>query len=285
MAGKVRLGKGLDALIPPAESALRSSDVQQVAVDQIQPNPHQPRTRFAKEELAELAESIQAHGVIQPLIVRRGRGNDYTLIAGERRLHAAKLAGLKAVPVVMREADDQAMVEIALVENVQRADLSPLESAEAFQQLHTEFRLSHEQIAKRVGKSRVAITNTIGLLDLSDKVKEALAAGVITEGHGRALKALTNEHAQNAALRSIISQDLNVRQVEELVRKLKGHKPKKAPKRSTSAEIQSLQSELRDVLGTKVMLQHSKKGGRITLYYYSDEELDSLVARLLRKRS
>ncbi len=284
MAGKVRLGKGLDALIPPAESALRSSDVQQLAVDQIQPNPHQPRTRFAKEELAELAESILAHGVIQPLIVRRGRGNDYTLIAGERRLHAAKLAGLKAVPVVMREADDQAMVEIALVENVQRADLSPLESAEAFQQLHTEFRLSHEQIAKRVGKSRVAVTNTIGLLDLSEKVKEALAAGVITEGHGRALKALTNEQAQNAALRSIISQDLNVRQVEELVRKLKGHKPKKATKRSSSAEIQSLQSELRDALGTKVMLQHSKKGGRITLYYYSDEELDNLVTRLLRKR-
>ncbi|MEX1071367.1 MAG: ParB/RepB/Spo0J family partition protein [Anaerolineales bacterium] len=285
MPGKVRLGKGLDALIPPAESALRSSDVQQIAVDQIQPNPHQPRTRFAKEELAELAESIRSHGVIQPLIVRRGRGSDYTLIAGERRLHAAKLAGLAAVPVVLREADDQGMVEIALVENVQRADLSPLESAEAFQQLHTEFRLSHDQIAKRVGKSRVAITNTIGLLDLSAKVKEALASGEISEGHGRALKALPNDQAQNAALRSIISQGLNVRQVEDLVRKLKGHKPKKAAKRSTSAEIQSLQGELRDALGTKVTLRHSSKGGAITLYYYSDEELDSLVARLLRKRS
>lgn len=281
---RIRLGKGLDALIPPAESALRSSDVQQIPVDQIQPNPHQPRTRFAKEELAELADSIRAHGVIQPLIVRRGRGEDVTLIAGERRLQAAKLAGLQEVPVVLRDADDQALVEIALVENVQRADLSPLEAAEAFQQLHNEFRLSHDQIAKRVGKSRVAITNTIGLLDLSQPVKQALAEGKISEGHGRALKALENAQAQSAALRTIISKELNVRQAEELVRKLRGYKVKKVTKPKASPEVRALQNQLRDALGTKVNLQHSRKGGRITLYYYSDEELDSLVSRLLRKK-
>jgi ParB family chromosome partitioning protein len=284
MAAKARLGRGLDALIPPADSALKQSDIQQVPLAQIRPNPHQPRNHFPKEQLAELADSIRTHGVIQPLIVKQDGTSSYTLIAGERRLQAAQLAGLREVPVVLREADDQEMVELALVENVQREDLGPLEAAEAFQQLHNEFGLSHEQIAKRVGKSRVAITNTIGLLDLSDKVKEALAAGQISEGHGRALKALENAQAQNAAMRTIIAQGLNVRQAEELVRKLKGYRPKKKSKASVSAEIRDLQSELRDALGTKVSLQHGRKGGRITLYYYSDEELDALVVRLLRRK-
>lgn len=280
---KSRLGRGLDSLIP-AGSALKQSDVQQVDVSAIRPNPHQPRTRFAKDQLAELAESIRMHGVIQPLIVKEENGGRYTLIAGERRLQAAKLAGLDAVPVVLREADDQELVEVALIENVQREDLGPLEAAEAYLQLHNEFKLSHEQIASRVGKSRVAITNTLGLLELSEQVKRALAAGEISEGHGRALKALENTQAQNAALRSIISQGLSVRQAEELVRKLRGVKPKKASKASQPANIRGLQDELRDALGTKVNLQHSRKGGRITLFYYSDEELDSLIARLLRRK-
>lgn len=280
---KSRLGRGLDSLIP-AESALKQSDVQQVAVDAIRPNPHQPRSKFAKEQLAELADSIRTHGVIQPLIVKEEGGGRYTLIAGERRLQAAKLAGLEAVPVVPREADDQALVELALIENVQREDLGPLESAEAYLQLHEEFGLSHEQIARRVGKSRVAITNTLGLLELSDAVKKALVSGEISEGHGRAVKALDSAQAQNAALRTIISQGLSVRQAEELVRKLKGVKPKKASKPGQSAEIRDLQDELRDALGTKVNLQHSRKGGRITLFYYSDEELDSLVSRLMRRK-
>jgi ParB family chromosome partitioning protein len=284
MAGKIRLGKGLDALIPPSDSALKLGDVQQVSVDQIRRNPHQPRTAFVKEQLEELAESIRAHGVIQPLIVRSGPGEQYTLIAGERRLHAARLAGLAFVPVVLREADDQALVELALVENVQRADLSPLEAAEAYHQLHTAFRLSHDQIAARVGKSRVAITNTIGLLGLSDQVKKALASGAISEGHGRALNGLDTAAAQNAALRAVISRELNVRQTEDLVRKLKGHKVKKVNKPNLPADIRALQAELRDALGTKVNLKHGPKGGSLTLYFYSDEELDSLAARLLKRR-
>jgi ParB family chromosome partitioning protein len=274
----------LDALIPPKESALKASDVQQIAIIQIKPNPHQPRSSFPKEQLSELADSIRAHGVIQPLIVKQTGSAQYTLIAGERRLHAAKLAGLEEVPVVLREADDQALVEVALVENVQRADLSPLEAADAYQQLHEEFKLSHEQIADRVGKSRVAITNTIGLLDLSEPVKKALANGQISEGHGRALKALDTVQAQAAAMRTIIAQDLNVRQTELLIRKLKGFKPKKARKTTAPAEIRALQNELRDALGTRVNLQHGSKGGRITLYYYSDEELDHLVSRLLKRK-
>jgi ParB family chromosome partitioning protein len=284
MAGRVRLGKGLDALIPPGESAIKPSDIRQLLIDQIQPNPHQPRSAFPKEQLAELADSIKAHGVIQPLIVKSSGPRQYTLIAGERRLHAARLAGLTEVPVVLREADDQELVEVALVENVQRSDLSPLEAADAYQQLHEEFRLSHDEIAKRVGKSRVAITNTIGLLELSEPVKKALASGQISEGHGRALKALDTAQAQSAALRTIISHDLNVRQAEDLVRKLKGNKLKRTRKPSVPAEIRALRDELRNALGTKVNLQHSAKGGRITLFYYSDEELDSLISRLLKRR-
>jgi ParB family chromosome partitioning protein len=280
MARQSRLGKGLDALIPPSDSALSEGDVQQVAVNAIVPNPHQPRSHFAEAQLQELADSISTHGVIQPLIVRATE-DGFTLIAGERRLQAAKLAGLDSVPVVLREANAQQLVEIALVENVQRADLSPLESAEAYQQLHEEFGLSHEQVAKRVGKSRVAVTNTIGLLDLSAAVKEALAEGEISEGHARALKALETAKAQGAALKTVIDQALNVRQTEELVRKLKGSKPAKTKKTLASPEIEALQGQLRDALGTKVSLQHGAKGGRITVFYYSDEELNSLVDRLL----
>lgn len=282
MARKSRLGKGLDALIPPSDSGLSESDIRQVEVESIHPNPHQPRSVFGQEQLQELADSIKAHGVIQPLIVRRGDGDqDYTLIAGERRLEAAKLAGLEEVPVVLREADAQQLVELALVENVQRADLSPLEAAAAFQQLHNEFGLSHEEIAARVGKSRVAITNTIGLLDLAPPVKEALAAGLISEGHGRALKGLEKAQAQSAALKTVLAQDLNVRQTEELVRKLKGAKPQKTKRARVAPEIEELQDRLRAALGTKVTLQHGARGGRLTLFYYSDEELNHLADRLL----
>lgn len=282
MAGKSRLGKGLDALIPPGDSAIKVGDVHQIAVDAIRPNPHQPRSFFSEEQLVELADSIRAHGVIQPLIVRPADGDDiYTLIAGERRLQAARLAGLEQVPVVIRAAADQELVELALVENLQRADLSPLEAAEAYQQLHEEFGLPHKDIAARVGKSRVAVTNTIGLLELSAKVKEALAQGEISEGHARAIKALDTAKAQVAAMETIVKRGLNVRQSEELVRQLKGGRKAKARKAAPPPEIQDLQDKLRDSLGTKVNLQHGAKGGRITLYYYSDEELNSLVDRLL----
>jgi ParB family chromosome partitioning protein len=282
MAGKPRLGKGLDALIPPSDSAIRQADVQQIAVADIQPNPRQPRSQIPDEQLNELADSIRTHGVIQPLVVRQVADQDkYTLIAGERRWLAARLAGLDSVPAVLREADDQALVELALVENVQRADLSPLEAAEAYLQLHQEFGLSHKDIAARVGKSRVAITNTIGLLELSGEVKQALASGEISEGHARALKALESVKAQSAALRSVIARGLNVRQSEELVRKLKGAKSARAKKKAIPADVAALQARLEEGLGTKVRLQHGAKGGRITLYYYSDEELDKLLGRLL----
>ena len=281
MAGKSRLGKGLDALIPAAESAIDASDIQEAAIEKIRPNPHQPRKRFAEEELTELANSIKSHGVIQPLVVRSEENGRYTLIAGERRLEASKRAGLRQVPVVFREADDLALVELALVENVQRADLNPLEAAEAYRQLHQEFNLSHKDIAVKVGKSRVAITNTMALLDLSKKVRQALVDGEISEGHGRALKGLDSGKAQEAALQSVVKQALNVRQTEDLVRKLQGRKTPSKKKKPLDPELEDLQNRLRDAFGTKVSLQKSGKGGRISLHYFSDEELNALIDKLL----
>jgi ParB family chromosome partitioning protein len=281
MAKQSRLGRGLDSLIPAGDSSIDSANIHQIDIELIRPNPHQPRKHFIEEELAELAESIRAHGIIQPLIVRSGQDDQFTLIAGERRLQAAKQAGLAIVPIVQRDADDQELVEIALVENVQRSDLSPLESAEAYRQLHHDFGLAHKEIAKRVGKSRVAVTNTLSLLDLGTKVKQALVDGLISEGHGRALKGLESAKAQSAALQSVIRNELNVRQTEELVRKLLGRKPKSVKKGQLSPEMAGLQDRLRESFGTKVDLKPSANGGRISMHYYSDEELNALIDKLL----
>jgi len=279
------LGKGLDALIPPSENTLMGTGVKQIPISHIQPNPSQPRTFFDEEELTELAASIREHGVIQPLIGMQGeKDGQYILIAGERRLQAALLADLERVPVILREASDQQFLELALIENLQRADLSPLETAAAYKQLSEKFDLSHEDIAQRVGKSRVAVTNTLGLLDLSKHVKEALVKGQVSEGHGRALKALDSAQAQNAALETVLNQDLNVRQTEVLVRRLKGKPATKKTKPTIPAAIRDLEEQLRHSLGTKVRIKHGAKSGSIAIHYYSDEELDSLVERLTNKK-
>jgi ParB family chromosome partitioning protein len=276
------LGKGLDALIPAGSqqpAAASPSGVTQVAVDLIQRNPRQPREKFDIEELENLAASIREHGVIQPLIVAPGKGGVYTLIAGERRLQASRKAGLKTVPVVIRHATDQQLLELALIENVQREDLNPIEEAEAYQNLSREFRMSHETIAARVGKSRVAVTNTIRLLDASAAVKQALVDGRITEGHARAMLSLSAK-AQEFLLNQIINLDLSVRSTEMMARKYSGQKPATKKKSILSADVTDVEKRLRSSLGTKVAFKHGKKGGTITIYYYSDEELDSLLEKL-----
>jgi ParB family chromosome partitioning protein len=283
MAPKSGLGRGLDALIPGGEFTLSERGVTHVSVDMIAPNPRQPRQDFRAEELEELTDSIREHGVIQPLIVTAAEQADrYILIAGERRLQAARMAGLAAVPVIVRDATDQQRLELALIENVQRADLSPLEEAEAYRQLYEDFSLSHEEISRRVGKSRVAVTNTMRLLRLPDSVKNALIEARISEGHARALLALPTPEAQSAALKTVISQDLTVRKTEELVRKLSGEK-KASLKPEPMPEITELEERLRTSLGTKVILRSGKKGGSLTIHYYSNEELDALLARLLKQ--
>jgi ParB family chromosome partitioning protein len=280
MARKTGLGKGLDALIPPRESEAISGGVNQVHIKNIRSNPHQPRSKFDQREMAELAASIKEHGVLQPLIVtQEGGSNQYTLIAGERRLQAAKMVELVKVPVVVREVSERELVELALVENVQRTDLAPLEAAEAYRQLNKEFNLSHDEIAKRVGKDRTTISNTIGLLDLAEAVKTALADGKISEGHARALKSLPTAQAQSAAVQTVIERGLNVRQTEELVRKLKGVKPRPKPRTPVSPEIKAVEQRLEDSfpITTRVRVNHGRKGGTVVIYYYSDEDLNALV--------
>lgn len=280
MAKRTGLGKGLDALIPGGKiSAGEAGGITQVAVDAIQRNPRQPREKFDATELANLAASIREHGVIQPLIVSPGRGGTYILIAGERRLQASREAGLQAVPVVIRTATDQQLLELALIENVQRADLNPIEEAEAYQNLAKEFRMSHEIIASRVGKSRVAVTNTLRLLDASAVVKQALVDGHITEGHARAMLPLSAK-AQEHLLKQIINLDLSVRSTEMLARKLTGQRLAARKKPGRSPNVSDVEKKLQSSLGTKVALKHGKRGGTVTIYYYSDEELDSLVEKL-----
>src|SRR5512138_3066170 len=284
MPKRTGLGKGLDALIPGGQGVATrdtgAGGVSQISVYSMQRNPRQPREKFDIEELENLAASIREHGIIQPLVVSPGRSGLYILIAGERRLQAARKAGLQTVPVVIRHATDQQLLELALIENVQRADLNAIEEAEAYQHLAKEFKMSHETIAQRVGKSRVAVTNTMRLLDACAAVKQALVDNRITEGHARAILALNSAKAQEALLSQIVNLDLSVRQTEALARKYAGQKPATKKKSSQSADATDVERRLRASLGTKVALKHGKKGGTVTIYYYSDEDLDALLEKL-----
>lgn len=287
MARRPGLGKGLNALIPESEETKKDSNLSsdqgiiQIPITQIQPNPQQPRSKIDEEALDELSASILEHGIIQPLIVSKNEDEVYTLIAGERRWRAAQKAGLTMVPVIERSVSEQGQLELALIENLQRADLTPLEMAEAYHTLSENFSLTHEQIAERVGKSRTSVTNTLRLLNLPDQVKNALAENLISEGHARALLSLSTPNAQRAALSTILNLGLNVRQTEALVKKLSGEKPPSKPKPAPSPEAQALESRLRNYFGTKVNLNQSKNGGSLVIYYYSDEELNDILDKIL----
>jgi ParB family chromosome partitioning protein len=284
MSRKTGLGRGLDALIPAGDSPAYGNVIP-ISVDLIARNPRQPRTRFDPDELTELADSIREHGVIQPLIVTYDESTgQYMLVAGERRLLAARQAGFDKVPAILREATDQQRLELALIENVQRADLSPLETADAYRQLSEDFQLSHEEIAARVGKSRTAVTNTLRLLKLPPSVQAALAEGQISEGHARALLALPTPQAQAAALQTIVDKGLNVRQTEELVRMLTGQKTPPAPRPAPPPEVRALEERLRDHLRTRVNLNRRRQGGTLVIHFYSDEELNAMVEQILGEK-
>lgn len=279
---KSGLGRGLDALFSSAITDSEDS-VKTVPVTSIIPNPMQPRTIFNQDELIDLADSIKEHGVIQPLIVNEKPDGQYVLIAGERRLRAAQMAGLSTVPVISRTADDQELLELALIENIQREDLSPLEAAEAYKSLEENFNLTHEEISKRVGKNRTSVTNTMRLLKLPGEVRKALLDKKITEGHARALLSLPTAQSQISAMNHVVSSNLSVRQTEEYVRSLIGEKeiPVKEKKSTLSPELKDIEDRLRQMVGTKVTLRPSKNGaGTINIHYYSSEELDSLLEKL-----
>jgi len=288
MTPKPGLGRGLGALIPGANEIEASrAGVVEIAVTDIRANPRQPRLVRSQEalQLEELAASIREHGVIQPLIVTRteGPGAPYTLVAGERRWRAAQLAGLARVPAIIKEVTPQEMLEIALVENIQRNDLSPLEEAAAFQQLINEFGLTPDAVAERVGKSRVAIYNTLRLLKLPGQIQAALMQGEISEGHARALLSLSSAVDQLAVLNEIKAHDLNVRQTEELIRRLNSPKTteKKAQRDQRWQGAKEYESRLREALGTKVALVRSRKGGRIIIEFYSEEEFEAIYEKLI----
>ncbi len=282
MSRKGGLGRGLEALIPKSDQPALNN-ITLIHVDRILPNPRQPRAKIIDTaEMAELSDSIREHGLIQPLVVSYDEANEqYVLIAGERRLRAARQAGVASVPVIVREANDQQRLELALIENLQRLDLNPLEAAEAYRQLAEDFQLSHEEISKRVGKNRATVTNTLRLLKLSSEVQTALVENIISEGHARALLGLPTHPAQNAALQTILMRGLNVRQTEELVRKYGGQQPRTKFKTTPNPEITAIEEKLRNQLGTKVRLHPRNKGGTMIIHYYSDEDLESLLKTIL----
>jgi len=287
MAPRTRggLGKGLGALIP---SGRATPGLLSVDLDAIEPNPRQPRLSLDPKSLQELADSIRQVGLIQPLIVRRSPDSGgvagqprYEIIAGERRWRAAQLAGLRQIDVVVKEATPQQTLELALIENLQREDLNPLEEASAYRQLGDEFGLTQEQIAERVGRSRASVTNALRLLRLPDAVKGALLEGRISEGHARAVLMLDDEEKQSLALSIIIEKRLSVRQTEELVRRLQSASTQAPRQRRRSAETEALEAEFREVLGTKVNLFRSRKGGRLVVHFYSEEDLEVLYDRIV----
>lgn len=288
------LGRGLGALIintdvsasarEEGSAALSHNTPQQVAIEQIQPNPRQPRTHFADDTLAELAASIRVHGIIQPLIVTQNPAysDRYALIAGERRWRAAQLAGLTTVPVIIREASSSQLIEWALIENVQRADLSPLEEASAYQALMDEFALTQDEVAERVGKSRSTVANTVRLLRLPLTVQEALIQNRLTAGHARALLALEETDAIEATANEVISKELNVRQTEALVKQrltLPAEPPRAATTLATAEQpqITHLENRFRQVLGTRVNLNRNTNGsGRLVIHFYNDDDLEQI---------
>jgi ParB family chromosome partitioning protein len=281
---KSKLGKGLSALINESNltNVNQNGFIPKLAIDLIVPNPYQPRAEMNPEKLVELADSIREHGVIEPIIVTKKSEKKYEIIAGERRWRAAQLANMETVPVVVKEASAKEMLEMAVIENVQREDLNPLEEALAFEQLVKSFNMTHEQISKRVGLSRPAIANKIRLLTLPEEIKKALLEGKISEGHARAILGLKSEETMIATYKIIIRDNLSVRAVEELVRRLnKGSKVKKRKDmRIIDEKTIQLENNLKETFGEKVSLSRSKKGGKIVIPFQTDDELEKIVKKM-----
>ena len=274
------LGRGLDALIP------RGGDergVLELPIDRIGRNPSQPRSAFDEAQLGELAASIAVHGILQPIVVRELADGGYELIAGERRLRAARLAGLDLIPAVIRDSRAGTdSLELALIENLQREDLNPVETAQAYRELIERFGLTHEAVARQVGKSRVAVSNALRLLDLAPETRQAIVEARISEGHGRALAAISIAELQRAVLGIVLERGLSVRQTEELVRRKRDEAPAARERHPLSPDLQDLEAQLRGVLATKVGIVRTRRGGRLVIDFYSDEELDRLYSIITR---
>ena len=297
MALKRGLGKGLDSLIPTnvmMESEVKHATVStassaeegkdgtlMVKLSKVEPNREQPRKNFDEDSLQELAESLKQFGMLQPILVQN-RGDYYEIIAGERRWRAAKIAGLKEVPVIVRELTDQEIVEISLIENIQREDLSPIEEAQAYKRLLTEFHLKQDEVAERVSKSRTAVTNSMRLLKLCDEVQKMVVDDMISTGHARALISIEDPEEQYLIAQKIFDEKLSVREVEKLVKDL--HKPPKPPKeenKTLQAIYQEISERLKQSLSTKVSVSAKQNGaGKIEIEFYNHEDLERLLERI-----
>lgn len=281
---KIALGRGLNALLPDIEFIEdRSKEYFQCHTELIRPNRYQPRLRFSEGELEGMARSIKAHGIIQPLLVRKD-DNGYEIITGERRLRAAKKAGLNQVPVIVKTITDTDLLEMSIVENVQREDLNPMEEAEAYYQLITKFDLTQDQAAARVGKSRSAVANFLRLRQLSEQIKASIRDGTLSMGHARALLGASNSAQQNAAWRAVVSKGLSVRETESLIKSLKAEKkkPKKSSPSSEQRYLLSLADELSRRFGTKVQIKRRGQKGTVEITFYNNDDLDR-VLRLLKQ--
>ena len=286
MAIKKGLGKGLDSMIPEKKTkaeikADADNSLVEVKISEIDPNIGQPRKKFDEDELLELAESIKIHGVIQPIIVTK-RGKRYEIIAGERRWRASKLAGLTKIPAVIREYTDKEIMEVSLIENIQRQDLNPIEEAVAFKNLIDEYKMKQDDLAERVSKSRSAITNALRLLKLDDKVKAMLAEGLISTGHARALLAVEDKSKQQILATRIFDEKLSVRETEKLVKQILENKESKKEKKPSEKLIyKKLEDSLKSIIGSKVSIKSKDNGkGKIEIDYYSIEELDRITELL-----
>lgn len=278
MLNKRGLGKGLGALIPESEEPDKNSIIE-IKITDIEANEMQPRKSFDDETLADLSESIKEHGVVQPIIVRK-LGNSYQIIAGERRWRAARMAGKRTIPAIVKECSNLEVMELALIENLQREDLNSIEEAQAYKSLIEEYNMTQEEISKKIGKSRPAIANSLRLLQLPQEIKNMIEEGKVTQGHARALLAIGSEKKQLEMAEKIINQQLNVRQIEKLVKETKHQKKNEKPLNNFQIEINQLEERLKTVLGTKVTIQHKNNKGKIEIEYYSNEDLDRILELL-----
>jgi len=277
---KKGLGKGLDALFSSVEAVkenkeILEKEIQEIKINDIEPNSEQPRKFFNDEKINTLAESIKQHGIIQPIVVKN-EGNIYKIIAGERRWRAARIAGLKTIPVIVKNISSRQVMEIALIENIQREDLNPIEEAEAYDKLLKEYNLTQEKLSEVIGKSRSAIANTIRLLILTEKVKNMLIEGAISSGHARTLITITDKEKQETIAEEIVNKGLNVRETEKLIKKINISRQKNIQKEK-DVNILEIENKLKDLFGTKVEIQNNKNNGKILIEYYSKEELDRIM--------
>ncbi len=283
MLDRGRLGKGVESLLGNIVEAELSRDTQQVRLDSVEANPHQPRREFSPESIKSLAESIKEHGVLQPILVRPAK-DGYQLVAGERRLRAARELGMDSIPAIVRETTAKESLGVALVENLQREDLNPIEKAKAFWELMEVFELTQEKVGKYVGLDRSSVTNTLRLLELSVEIQEYVSRGTISQGHARALLAVRGEAAQKRLCQRILDEGLNVRQVEVLASnsKQKGTLKRRAAKNG-SHNTRELEDRLSSSLGTRVKIQHSGTKGRIVVHFSGNAQFEDLMGRLCRE--